>query len=60
LSKNLYQRTPIDVSKLETLSLISIDEEMVKKLEDVVDIVERMCQVDTNNIKPLIHFTYLG
>ena len=50
----------IDVKKLESLSLVSVDKEMVDKLINVIQIVDRMTNLEVKDCKPLIHYKYLG
>ncbi len=51
----------IDIKKLEKLSLITVDEELTKKLVQVVIIVERMCQLNIeSDLKPLVYFKHIG
>jgi aspartyl/glutamyl-tRNA(Asn/Gln) amidotransferase C subunit len=42
------------------MSLVSIDEKMVKKLENVIEIANRMNEINTEDVLPLIHFDHTG
>ncbi len=49
----------IDIGKLEKLSMLTIDKEIEKNINEAINIVERMCSVATDYAQPLVYYEYL-
>lgn len=39
--------------------MLTIDNDIKKNIDEAINVAERMCNVDTTNIEPLVHYEYL-
>lgn len=49
----------VDVKKIQNLSMLTIDNNIMKNINQAINVAERMFEVETINMKPLIHYEYL-